>query len=191
MPTYRLPVQIAWNGPGSPGVNVWHVRTVADFAGDADEIAAASAAVQAFYTACNACYPTSCTQTFLGEVQTIASQGSLRKNIASWTRTGTGGTVLAPQLLQLVISWRTATASRSGSGRTFVGPLTQTAVGGTGFPIAARLAELRVAGSTLINTSTSANGWAVGVYSRTENIFRDFTGSFVRDKFAFLSSRRD
>lgn len=97
----------------------------------------------------------------------------------------------------LCISWKTASPTRSGHGRTFLGPLQSTTLDtGTGKPTNAALDTVRGQASSLVDFSDLEGNGAFGVYSKGTPthpgpIFRDFTGSSVARKFAVLRSRRD
>jgi hypothetical protein len=94
-------------------------------------------------------------------------------------------------LLAVCISWRTSAASRSGRGRTFIGPLNKTAAEIDGSPTAGVLSSLRNAADDLVAAVGNADGTGLGVYSVKQGVLRDFTGATVADRFAYLSSRRD
>ena len=103
----------------------------------------------------------------------------------------TGGIGMTSALLAVVVSWRTTSASRSGRGRTFIGPLCAEAAQQDGTPTPACVNTIRDAASDLREASEGPLGWSLGVLSVKQGVLRDFTGEKVADRFAYLSSRRD
>lgn len=189
MPIIRVPARIEFVGPGAPGFNVFHVRTVSE-AGD--ELEQALDALEEFYNDLRSVYHVG-TRIVLGE-------GMIRDPLGSPTYVeddrrviqGNGSGGIGPQLLAVVVSWRTQSASRSGRGRSFIGPLSSNMLDGTdGTPVPAAMTAIRSAADGLVNASTGLNDWAVGVLSTKQGILRDITGNTVNDRFSFLSSRRD
>lgn len=190
MPLHRLPVSITYGGPGSPGANVWAIRTDDLDPADDAPLNAASTAIKDFYTAIALHYHSSVRLTFTGELQPLAVPGP-RKVITSWTVAGTDNVGQAPHLLAVVASARTSLASRSGSGRTFLGPLKSGAMQTDGTPMDNLLTDIRNALGTLAGKSLTDNQWAIGVWSPKLNLFHDVLGYTVKDKWGYLSSRRD
>lgn len=191
MPIIRVPVKIVHTGDGGPGYNVWHVRMVSDDPADAGDLGFALDALETFYSDIRSLYPNS-TRIQIGEGMIKDPLGS-PEYVADDFRelVGTGGTTSASQLLALVVAWRTTSATRSGRGRTFIGPLGGTITEADGTPNNTQLAGLRTAANALVSASGGTNFWAFGVLSTKQGLLRDFTGSSVKDQFAYLSSRRD
>lgn len=191
MAIVRVPARLDYPFNGGPGVNVWHVSTASlqDTQANLEE---AVDALAAFYTAIRPWYPTGMTVT-LGEGMIIDPLGSPEYATDYSTKiTSSGGSAtVTSNLLAIVCGWRTSSATRSGRGRTFIGPLVTQAGEGDGTPAPDTLADIRGAAATLVADSLSANGWAIGVLSTKQGTFRDITGVTVKDRFAFLSSRRD
>lgn len=189
MATYRVPARIEYAAAGGPGYNVWHVRTTSD---DPGQLSDALGALDDFYTSFQSSYANS-TLITLGE-------GMIKDPLGTPTyvdddpRTvgGTGGTSIGPTLLSVCVSWRTAVATRSGRGRTFLGPFIAGVNDATdGTPSAGGLEAYRDAAAALIAASGGVDGWAIGVLSVKDGVIRDITGATIRDKWSFLSSRRD
>lgn len=191
MPIYRLPVQINYSGPGAPGVNVWNVRTAVAGGGSLSQLDLASQALSTFYNSLVQLVPTSMSWSYAGEVVVANVEDPPRVVSPPWVRVGTGAATYAPQLLAIVAGMRTGTATRSGMGRVFLGPWGYGVLAADGTPVDANLTTIRNSLQTLLSASLADNGWAIGVYSKKQNLFRDATGFVVRDKWAYLSSRRD
>jgi hypothetical protein len=202
MALYRVPVDVTWTGGGSPGVNVWSLRIVG-----ADESAAVNDALDAlatFYTATLQTYGAAGTRWTIG--QGITNRDT-QADISEPVRTGVAGGTEddLPASTQLVVSWRTSLRARRGMGRTFLGPLANSARDLNGTPNDGMLAGVRSAAAALIQDSSLPFGWAFGVYGlesewdgwpapppeNTPRVHRDFTSAVVKDKFAVLRSRRD
>jgi hypothetical protein len=103
---------------------------------------------------------------------------------------GGGGNVLPPANC-IVVGWRTSGGGRRGRGRTFLGPLDSILLEANGGVVDLELTAIRDAAAALVDASDSFNDGALGVFSPTGNLFRDFVSSAVRDQFAVLRSRRD
>jgi hypothetical protein len=184
----RVVAAISWSGaPGGPGVNVWHLRTdasVADISEHMDQL-------EAFYTAVAGIYCTDTTITLPSEgvsVEATPTQVALGQQR---TIQGTGGTGHLPPANQICVSWGTLAATRSGHGRTFLGPLWEQCQDDDGTPTPGILSGVRQAAQDLVDANQPDDAGAWGVYSQRQNVIRDFTSARVRDTFAVLRSRRD
>lgn len=200
MSTLRVPINITWPGTGSPGVNVWHVRTASSVF-DQLELDAAVSELRTFYNALANMYATS-TVLSLGDITDVESQEYRTSTFANVTST-TSGAVMPPSQ-QFCISWRTSLAARRGMGRTFIGPLSTLTMDADGTPTASALNVVQTAANALVDASTAAGAWSIGIYGLQEpappltsnyadlpHVIRDVTRAKVTDKFAVLRSRRD
>lgn len=187
MPTVKIPVKIAYTGAGGPGVNVFNGRV-----GDVDtDLPDLLAALATFYENLKSIWMTSTTIT-IGESMILDPYGSPTYIDDDVTViTGTANTNALSPLLAICVSWRTVAASRSGRGRTFLGPLGAQASGPDGTLNDTVLGSVRSEAQTLVSASQATNGWALGVYSTKDALLRDWVGSSVKDQFSYLSSRRD
>lgn len=189
MAIIRVPVKITYPGEGGPGMNVLHVRTVADPPGSA--LSDALEAITTFYEFQNQNFPVGITIT-IGESMVLDPLGTpTYLDDEASTVGGAGSSEIAPQLLAIVCSWRTTSATRSGRGRTFVGPLSKTALDSNGTPTSDVHGRTLEAAQDLVAASVAAAGWSVGVLSIKQGLLRDIVGVSVRDRFSYLSSRRD
>lgn len=187
MPTIKIPVRIDYPNSGGPGYNVFHAR-VNDVETDLED---ALDALESFYNTLPSLWG-STTSLTIGEGMINDPYGSptyLPDDVR--VITGTGTPTALPQLLAICISWRTPSATRTGRGRTFLGPLVTGTAQADGTPIDAIVTAVRDSAQFLVGQSTGANGWAFGVYSQKDALFRDWVGSSVKDRFSYLSSRRD
>lgn len=189
MAIIRVPVRIDYPIAGGPGVNVLHISTQPG--GQPGDLGEALDSIETMYRAMALLWAS-------GTVITIG-EGMIEDPLGAPTYldddsrtvggTGTGGSTSA--LLAVVAGWRTASATRSGRGRTFFGPLAKATVEEDGTVAPTPLGVMRQAVNAFVDDSRSANGWAFGVLSTTQGTFREVTGVSVRDRLAFLSSRRD
>lgn len=191
MATYRHPVTINYPGSGGPGLNVWHLRTTGDGVPSAGELEGLSTVIRDFYTACRVIFPGSVTITYQGVSTTVGDDPQYDSSAPAWTVTGSGPTTLLSPLLCICVGWLTSSASRSGRGRTFLGPLTTGVQGPDGTITDTNLAVVRAAATALATASGGFADGAIGVWSPTDGLLRDIVGSATRDQFAYLSSRRD
>lgn len=200
MSTLRVPINIVWPGTGSPGVNVWHVRTASSVF-DQLELDAAVAELRTFYNALANMYATGVVLS-LGDITDVESQEYRTSSFANVTST-TSGAVMPPSQ-QFCISWRTSLAARRGMGRTFIGPLSTLTMDADGTPTASALNVVQTAANALVDASTAAGAWSIGIYGLQQpappltsnyadlpHVIRDVTRAKVTDKFAVLRSRRD
>jgi hypothetical protein len=198
---FRVPINITFPGAGSPGVNVWHMRTVFD--GGPTELAQANVLLgylRTFYQGVVGDIPIGTTLS-LGTVTDVATQREIVPSFLSVAGLGTGS---APQALCICVTWRTEVAARRGRGRTFIGPLDTSAMQSDGTIRDNLVASTKTAAAALVTSSQIATNGAFGVWGYRDakpagqtrdpaspRIFRDFTGSSVRDIFGLRSSRRD
>lgn len=211
MPVYRVPVNITWSGPGSPGANIWHFSVDDVTNTPAQNLQEAVNSLHAFYTGLTALGQFSQnlyggnTALSLGQVVDVETKKVM--DTPTWTTiTGSGGAVLPPSL-QVCVSWSSDLAARRGRGRTFLGPLGGQVRADDGTLQDDFLTGIRAKATSFLTDSKSANGWAVGVWAQRDampgkaitskqraaapHIFREFLTASVKDQFAILRSRRD
>lgn len=184
---HRMNVDLSWPAQGGPGVNVWHMRD--DGAATANGLADA---VRAFYVGLFAAQvvPVGYTASFDGELVDVQTSEIL--SVDSWTMTKAGGsTAFAALPAMLIMTCRTSLATRSGRGRKFFGPCTPSVFGTDGTITDAVLTDVQADADALLAASEAAIESALGVWSPTDQVFRDFTALQFRDYAAVLRSRRD
>lgn len=202
MPVYRVPIALTWTGAGSPGVNVWSVRTTTSSpVGDA-ELQGALDALHTFYAGIGNAFAGGTTIT-LGE---MTVRDTSERATGTFTKiTSSNASNKAAPSLQIVIGWRTSLAKRRGMGRTFIGPLGADYVGPDGSIEDGKLTGVGTNVQTLLDASLSTtNGWGLGVWGLADSVpsnpaspasqphvHRDIIGYKIRDQFGILRSRRD
>lgn len=185
---YRAVVELSYAQGGGPGVNVWHFE-----AGDPGEVQSAVDALETFYEGTAACWQPGMTVTMPNEVLAGIETGAPEyESVDGWSRLSdnASGGVLAP-VLQLVVGWRTAAATRSGRGRTFIGPLGSNMADTQGTPSAFLLSSADTAANSIVVFNALLGGAQIGVWSETTATFRPINAYRIRDTFAVLRSRRD
>lgn len=189
MALFRTQVRLAFPVGAGGGTNTWHVRTDEGMSPeDAEDI---GSALEDFYVGVNSLFPPSMSAVWDGAFTEIATEEpGVAPSGLPFTQAGDGGTDYGATAGMACVTWRTALATRSGRGRTFLGPLAATAVEADGTLAASRLTELRAAAAALVDVSTGLNAWAFGVFSPTDGVLRDFTAATVTDQVAILRSRR-
>lgn len=192
MATFTYPVDLNWSSAtGGPGVNVWHLRTTGD-SEDTVDIAALSEIVHTFYSDISAAFPTGFTAAYAGVATSIEADPVTNTGADAWVVPGSSGSVdTLPPATQLVVTMRTPSATRSGRGRKFFGPLITGMKEPNGTPAATCLTLFTDAFTDLVSSSEAFTNGAVGVWSPTQSLFRDVTGFSIADRFAVLRSRRD
>lgn len=186
MATYKVPVTIQHPGAGGTAYNIFNLRCQ-----DEADLGDALGALHDFYEALTGCYPDGTT--------ILVGDGIIKDPYGAPTYVGftpdpleaTGLAAQSPQLLAIVVSWRTTSATRSGRGRTFLGPLTPAVFDSDGTIASVYLGGIQSAAEDLVSASTGLGGWAYGVYSHKDSVIRDWTASSVKDRASYLSSRRD
>jgi hypothetical protein len=203
MTILRVPINIAFPGAGSPGANIWHIRTADNV--PATELSQANTLIgyiRQFYFSNVTEFPAT-TVFSIGTVTEEETSREISPTFATVTGTGVGS---APQALAMVVTWRTEIAARRGRGRTFVGPLSTATIQSDGTPSTSSRNAIVAAAAALVTSSMGFANGAIGVYGyqnaktggpgeprdpEDPKLFRDFTGSAVRDLFGVLRSRRD
>lgn len=189
-----MPVKITWPGAGGPGVNTWHLRTTGDELPEGEELPGLSGLVHQFYTDLRPIFTEQTTITFEGTMSLTTDPGTTTNDADPWVVTGQASlSKLLPAAAQIVAGWQTELSSRSGKGRTFLGPLGSQILDNAsdGTPSQSTVNLINDAGAALVSASSGFADGAVGVWSPTDNVFRDFTGIRTRKVFAVLTSRRD
>lgn len=191
MPTWRATVQIASPVLGGIGTNTFHMRTGGEIESDEDSISDLMAAVQDFYDAMHFYSPTGTVFSFDGLSSGVGDDEGQYVNTDPWSVTGAASGGSLPPANAIVINWRGSTGDRSRRGRTFFGPCAPVTMDSDGTVADTQLAEIRTFAANLVSESDGFANGALGVYSRQENVFRDWVASSVRDQFGVLRSRRD
>lgn len=201
MAIYRVPINIAFTGPGSPGVNVWHVRTDGGFDAGSAQLQGCIDLIREFYDDVNFLMA----QGNVFTLGTVTEEGTGNEASPTWTSLSGGGTAgSAPQMLCVVVTWKTSIAARRGRGRTFLGPLASHVVQSDGSITDAQATTVRTAAGALVTASEGFANGAVAIwglenaatgenpdYPNLPHVARDITGHKVGDQFGVLRSRRD
>jgi hypothetical protein len=197
MPTFRCTVRIDSALQGTPAYNIWHLRA-SDLYASQNEVGNALTALRTFYTTVRAWMPSSCNVTVpfdlvMHQSDYVPVTGGTDEAVVFTpvSAAGTGGTSYAPAPTAGVVSWATTIRSRAGRGRTFLGPLNAAAMYTDGTIHDTMRTAVDGAAAALISAGSGPDGWSWGVYSRTQNIIRDFRTGKMSDKVAVLRSRRD
>lgn len=191
MATFRYAVNLTWTGAsGSPGVNVWHGRTTGGLPGSS-EISGLSDMIEEFYTAIAGLYPGQVTITSPEFASGVGDDEGDQASVPAWSVAGTGAASFLPPASCMLVDWRTNSGGRRGRGRTFLGPLSDDTIENNGTPAEGGRTIVQLAADDLIESSDSFGNGAWGVYSRVDNVIRDFTSASCPNLFAVLRSRRD
>jgi hypothetical protein len=191
MSTYRIPVDLEWSGAsGSPGVNTWHGRD-ATGSGGGDSLDSLASILETFYTTIAALIPTTATMKFAGIASGVGDDAGDFYSAPEWTVTGTGTGSYLPPANAMLVSWRALTGGRSGRGRTFLSPLTEGLNEANGTPDETARDIVQAAIDNLIEDVDTAGNGALGIYSRTDSLLRDFVSGTCPNYFASIRSRRD
>jgi hypothetical protein len=204
MPVYRVPVELDWPESGSPGANVWHVRTSVGGSTAGDELL--QGAVDSIHTLYadlvaggHAYGPpfASGLEIRMGNVVDVATQEMATPTFDALTVPNSGRTL--PPANQVVVAWRTTIAARRGSGRTFFGPLNVGTQADDGSIDAVTRQNFLEHAQAFVDRNAQDNGWAVGIWGLDQpgtgphgpKVLRDIKARTVGRSFAVLRSRRD
>lgn len=190
MATWRGVVTLNNGVLGGTGTNTWHIRTIAG------PTAASNAEIlfehlREFYDDRKGAFPLGTTVSWNGVFAGVGADEGESLETAPWSVLGTGNGNSLPPANCIVVSWSGVSGDRSKDGRTFFGPITVNANAANGTLEDAVVTDFRNAAADLISDSKADGNGAFGVWSRQEQILRDFDESHVSDKFAVLRSRRD
>jgi len=192
---------ITFPGAGSPGANIWHIRTATlTGSGELSEANSLIGYIRTFYLA-HAVYFPNGTTVSLGTVTEMDTQREIVPTMVAVSGSGTGS---SPQALCTVVTWKTSIAARRGRGRTFMGPLSTGTIQTDGTPNDSYRGVVVSAAGSLVTSSMGFGNGAIGVWGYNTakttgvprnpadpKVFRDYVGATVRDLFGILRSRRD
>lgn len=200
MGVYRIPFVLTYDDKGSPGANVWHVRTGA-IGTDQANVEAAASSILTFYNDLGSHGANPMREGVSWRAEAAFSEENDTVLDLTPVKAGASGTAGpdAPPVLAICISWSSTSRTRRGRGRTFLGPLNQACIQEDGTIAAAHLTVVQNAANALCARNNADNGWAVGVWglqnsggnAASPHVLRDFQSAKVRDQFAVLRSRRD
>lgn len=176
---------------GGTGTNSWSLRTEDPGALDVANLNNLSELIETFYTDHSGTYSTDTSIRFDGLFNGLGDDEGQLVEGDTWTVDGVSGGESLPPANCIVVGWRTDSGGRNGRGRTFLGPVHINALDSNGTIEPSFLSTIRSTANDLVSASTAIGNGAVGVYSKQENVFRDFTSTATRDTFAVLRSRRD
>lgn len=192
MPVYRATVRLSYPVGSGTGTNTWHIRNDSQVAPSVD-LEEIMSWIEDFYGASSVLMPPSWSATFDGQLTEILTpEPQVPPALDGFTIPGAAGTeAYGPSAGQACVTWRSNLATRSGRGRTFVGPLAAESIQADGTLEGDALSALRGAANALVSQSnTNDNVGAVSVFSPTDSLARDIVAATVTDQVAVLRSRR-
>lgn len=188
MVDFRAVVRIADPSLGGTGVNVYHGHLGSDPDGDFGPL---MVSLSAIYDDISLIFPSTTVLSWDGTATTLGASPALLTSPAdAWSVTGTGGTHPAPPANCIVAGFSTALRTRSGRGRTFLGPIDRDQVQDNGTPYETTRETISAAYQNIIDEDESADSY-FGVWSPTDNVLRQWTSCQVANRFGVLRSRRD
>lgn len=190
MPVLRARVVIHNSVLGGDGVNTWHLRTEDPIFVEA-EANDRMEALGAYYAAIKNEHAAGTSFTFDGQLVRVDDESADIEGVTPWEVNSTTSQGTLPPSNCLVVGWGTSQASRSGHGRTFHGPMGTNSLDTDGTVESSTLSVFRDAAQALIDDSAATLNGAFGVWSREDQVLRDFVTRTVHDRFAILRSRRD
>lgn len=190
MAIYRAVVTISNGILGGTGTNTWHLRTITGPTG----LATANILmghVHDFYENMNNYFHDDTVFNFNGEFSGVGESENTVITGDTWQANGTTTTWPLPPANTICVTWKGEAGDRSKNGRTFLGPIGSNCNDPQGTIDNTVLTAIRNEADTLVGHSLEDGNGALGIWSRQEQVLRDFSESHVSDKFAILRSRRD
>lgn len=188
MSVWRIPVKITFNGPGSPGYNVWHFRGAT---GGSEFINEALAALGTFYTDIKSFMPGTTTVSSPPVITSVGPSPQYLVPGSSFSIVGTSASPQLPMQTAICVTWYSNDATRSGRGRTFISPVSEAQSTDAGVPEPAAVTALKTAAGKIVTYNQGLNTGAFGIWSQKDGVLRDIVRTNVRPVFATLRSRRD
>lgn len=193
MSLYRATIQCTFPIGSAGGTNTWHIRTVSDL-GPPTDIDSLMELIRKFYDDAKSIVPTSAGWHWDGQLTEVGTPSpTFVAQRPGWSVAGTASNVagFGPAPAMACVSWKTASATRSGRGRTFLGPLALGSWQADGTLAPGALTAVQTAAGNLVTASDNANAiGAVGIWSEKDHLFRDTIAYSVVDQAAVLRSRR-
>jgi hypothetical protein len=179
MSQLRISVECTDITVSGKAVNVMHMISASSSVADAqvcvDDL-------QTFYTAIRSLYKTTATITVGARVIDQGVTPPAYVNTTPRVVTGTGAGVSYPSQLAAVVSWRTGVATRSGRGRTFLGPFQANAFS-TNVLAPGTVTTIQAAANTLLATGR------LFVYSPRNNAYYSVTSATVSQQVRTMRTR--
>lgn len=178
---------------GGTGTNTWHARVgvVGGEISEHEQLDLLNGHLGEFYTAIEDVFAGGAHLHFNGEwLEVEVEEPRLYAGDSNDLVVG-GTTDALPPANCLVVGWRTSVASKSGRGRTFLGPLRTADNEANGTPSEPVRTMVESAAADFISSFDGVDSGAFGVYSKHDGVIRDFISGRVRNQFGMLTSRRD
>lgn len=188
MGTYRTGVVTNFPIVGGPAYNTFHFRTE-DGIDVPVELQRATDALEDAYANLRGQNPSSVQWVHDGRWVEISDSSIVQTTGWSAQGTASGTFDWLPGMSTICVGWTTASAARSGKGRTFISPWGENS-NSNGVPTATAVNAVRAFATALVTASGVGFG-AFAVHSPTFNLTRDIVGANVRPVWASLRSRRD
>lgn len=180
MPVLRITSQATNPAVSGLAVSVMHMTSASTSLTDAQAVVDN---IRDWYDGCKALFHTSSTITVGAQVLDISDvDNPLYVGTTPRTVVGTGSGTQLPAQLALVVSWRTATATRSARGRTYLGPIASSALNAYVLTPTLQTA-IQNASNTLIATNR------LDVYSRKLDVVYQVTSAVVNTKIDTMRTR--
>ena len=144
MAVYRATVNLTFPVGNGGGTNTWSLRTGA--IGDTAAITALMGYVEDFYDNLSEWFPSNFVAAWDGTVQELGTPSpEYLDPITGWSVTGDApSSSFLPTAAMVCVNWRSTLASRSGRGRTFLGPLSTSSAESNGTPAPTMMSDVRV-----------------------------------------------
>lgn len=191
MSIWRVVTTIHHPSLGGIGTNTWHVRAAGEIETVGTTLADATGWIETFFTTCQSVFPSGCEVRYDGTAAGVGPDEGQFATTDPWTMALSSSSGPLPPATAICVNWRGQSGDRSRRGRSFIGPVSTDAIDTDGTIVGGVLAIVRDAAAALVDSSDSFANGALGVWSRQEQVIRDFVASSVTDQFAVLRSRRD
>lgn len=190
MGLWQATIDLTFSIGSGHGTNTFVIRTTGP--DDGTEAGTAVGWLQTFYTSLAGLFPSTSSAAYSGELREVGVVSPTYLSAGdAWSVPGsaTAGQY-GPAPAMACVGWRTNLATRSGHGRTFLGPLSNIMFQTDGTLTSDALSGIRTAASALVASSTGETGASLVVWSPKTSTGNDITGTATRDIVAVLRSRR-
>ncbi len=187
-PTYRITCEGQGSGVSGKAVNIFHVTSGTSATLSDSQLTNVLTDLKLLYTAFGTY--TTITWSIGSRILELLPDGSppVIRNVAALSQAPGVGTVM-PAQLAAVVSWRTAFAGPSFRGRTFLGPLGNTAITAGSLNSAFLTAVNPAAAAVITNMPAHANGGGLCVRSGVRQVDTLVTAANVNSKVDTLRKR--
>lgn len=173
------------------GTNTFHLQTPGPAEAALADLDAAMEALEEMYSGLTSICAGGVVFSFDGVYTTVDEDPTILSGDGEWTVTSGTAFPALPAATAMVLGWTTASATRSGKGRSFISPIAQNTSAGNGSPTTEAVTGARTQAQILLSHNASSPPATFVVWSPKNQVARLISGARVSNEYAVLRSRRD